>query len=83
MARIEMSALNPSQATNHAVTVVPMFSPNTMAQAILNGIYPILSIIKVMAMVADEDWSTNVRIVPNTKKINYWCPLKIFSLHKK
>jgi hypothetical protein len=29
-----------------------------------------LSIIKVMAMVADEDWSTKVRTVPNTKKIN-------------
>ena len=60
----------PTEAAILAVMVVPMFSPNTMAQAMLNGIYPMLSIIKVMAIVADEDWRTKVRIVPNTKKIN-------------
>jgi hypothetical protein len=45
----------PIDAAMLAVIVVPMFSPNTIAQAMLNGIHPMLSMIKVMAMVADDD----------------------------
>ena len=60
----------PTEAAIFAVMVVPIFSPNTIAHAILNGIQPILSIIRVIAIVADDDWSTRVRIVPNTKKIS-------------
>lgn len=47
--------------------VVPMFSPSTMAHAISKGIHPMLSMMRVMAMVADEDWSTRVSIVPKTR----------------
>jgi hypothetical protein len=32
--------------------VVPMFSPRTIAHAILNGIQPMLSMIRVMAIVS-------------------------------
>lgn len=46
----------PTEAAMFAVIVVPMFSPNTMAHAILKGIYPMLSIIRVMAIVADEGY---------------------------
>ena len=53
-----------------AVIVVPMFSPNTMAAAISNGIQPMLIIIRVSAMVALDDCSTNVSSVPMTKKMS-------------
>ena len=45
----------PMEAAMLAVMVVPIFSPNTMAQAMWNGIQPMLSIMSVMAMVADDD----------------------------
>ena len=45
----------PTEAAMLAVMVVPIFSPNTIAHAMLNGIQPILSIIRVIAIVADED----------------------------
>ena len=45
----------PIDAAIFAVMVVPIFSPNTMAHAMLNGIHPILNIISVIAMVAEED----------------------------
>ena len=60
----------PTEAAILAVMVVPMFSPNTIAQAILNGIQPMLSIMSVMAIVADEDWSTRVRMVPKARKMS-------------
>ena len=44
-----------------------MFSPSTMAQAILNGIQPMLSMISVMAMVAEEDCNTRVSMVPKAR----------------
>ena len=53
-----------------AVMVVPIFSPSTMAAAILKGIQPKLSITKVSAMVALDDCSTKVRIVPISVKIS-------------
>ena len=45
----------PTAAAMFAVIVVPMFSPSTMAQAMLNGIQPMLSMMRVIAIVADED----------------------------
>ena len=53
-----------------AVIVVPMFSPSTIAHAIWKGMNPMLSMMSVMAIVAEDDWSTRVRMVPNTRKIN-------------
>ena len=53
-----------------AVIVVPIFSPSTIAHAILNGIQPMLSIMRVMAIVADDDCSTSVSTVPNRRKIS-------------
>ena len=45
----------PTEAAMLAVMVVPIFSPNTIAHAMLNGIQPMLSMIRVIAIVADED----------------------------
>ena len=45
----------PTAAAIFAVMVVPIFSPRTIAHAIGNGIHPMLSMISVMAMVADDD----------------------------
>jgi hypothetical protein len=59
----------PIDAAIFAVIVVPIFSPNTIAHAMLNGIHPMLSMIRVMAMVADDDCSTSVRIVPKARNI--------------
>ena len=53
-----------------AVIVVPMFSPNTIAQAMLKGIQPMLSMISVIAIVAEDDCNTSVRIVPKARKSN-------------
>ena len=61
--------LLPTAAAMFAVMVVPMFSPSTIAQAISNLIHPILSIIRVMAILALEDCSTRVRRVPKTRKM--------------
>ena len=60
----------PTDAAILAVIVVPIFSPNTIAHAISNGIHPMLSMISVIAIVAEEDWSTRVSTVPNSKKIS-------------
>ena len=53
-----------------AVIVVPIFSPRTIAQAMSNGMNPMLNMMRVMAIVADEDWSTSVSTVPKTRKIS-------------
>ena len=45
----------PTDAAMLAVIVVPMFSPNTIAHAMLNGMNPILNMMSVMAIVADDD----------------------------
>ena len=45
----------PTEAAMFAVIVVPMFSPKTIAHAMLNGIHPMLNMMSVMAIVADED----------------------------
>ena len=50
-----LACVFPTEAAMLAVMVVPIFSPSTMAQAIPNGIHPMLSIMSVIAMVADED----------------------------
>ena len=57
----------PMEAAMFAVMVVPIFSPNTIAHAMLKGIHPMLSMMRVMAIVADDDCKTRVRIVPNTR----------------
>ena len=60
----------PTEAAMLAVMVVPIFSPRTIAHAIGKGIHPMLSIIRVMAMVADEDWRMRVSIVPTPRNIS-------------
>ena len=65
-----LACVLPIEAAILAVIVVPMFSPNTMAQAMPNGIQPILNMMSVMAMVAEEDWRTRVRIVPKRRNNN-------------
>ena len=52
-----------------AVIVVPIFSPSTIAHAMSNLIHPMLSIMRVRAMVALDDWSTSVSRVPKMRKI--------------
>ena len=60
----------PTDAAIFAVIVVPMFSPRTIAHAIGNGIHPMLSMIRVIAIVADEDWRMRVSTVPTPRKIS-------------
>ena len=62
-----LACVLPTDAAIFAVMVVPIFSPNTIAHAMWKGIHPMLSIMRVMAMVADDDCSTNVKTVPNAK----------------
>ena len=47
-----------------------MFSPSTIAQAIPNGIHPMLNMMSVMAMVAEDDCNTRVKIVPKARNNN-------------
>ena len=65
-----LACVFPTDAAMLAVMVVPIFSPKTIAQAMLNGIQPMLSMMSVIAIVADDDWSTSVRIVPNARNNN-------------
>ena len=58
----------PIDAAMFAVIVVPIFSPRTIAQAIGNGIHPMLSMMRVMAIVADDDWRIRVSTVPKPRK---------------
>ena len=51
-----------------AVMVVPMFSPNTIAAPISNEIQPWLSMMSVIAIVADDDCTMTVRMEPISKK---------------
>ena len=50
-----LACVFPTDAAILAVIVVPIFSPSTIAQAISNGMKPMLSMMRVMAIVADED----------------------------
>ena len=59
-----------TEAAILAVMVVPIFSPKTIAHAILNGIHPMLSMMRVMAIVAEEDWSMSVSTVPTPRKMS-------------
>ena len=65
-----LACVLPTDAAMFAVMVVPMFSPRTIAAPISNGIHPLLHITRVRAMVALDDWSTIVRIVPINTKIS-------------
>ena len=62
-----LACVLPTAAAIFAVMVVPIFSPNTIAHAMWKGIQPMLSMMSVIAIVAEEDCSTNVNIVPNAK----------------
>ena len=62
-----LACVLPTEAAMFAVIVVPMFSPSTIAHAMLKGIQPRLNMIRVMAIVADDDCSTNVKTVPNAR----------------
>ena len=62
-----LACVLPTDAAILAVMVVPMFSPNTMAQAISKGIQPMLSMMSVMAIVADEDCRMRVSTVPKPR----------------
>ena len=57
----------PKDAAMLAVIVVPIFSPSTIAQAISKGIHPMLSMMRVIAIVADDDCSTSVSTVPKAR----------------
>jgi hypothetical protein len=46
--------LAPNEAS-HAVTVVPIFSPSTMAAAISKLIHPLMATMMVIPMAAEED----------------------------
>ena len=58
----------PTDAAMFAVIVVPIFSPSTIAHAISKGIHPMLSMISVIAIVADDDCSIRVNTVPKARK---------------
>ena len=60
----------PTEAAILAVTVVPMFSPSTMAAASSNEIHPWFTMTNVSAMVALDDWITSVRMVPTARKMS-------------
>ncbi len=53
-----------------AVMVVPIFSQSTMAAPSSYEIQPLLTMIKVMAIVALDDCTIIVRMVPINKKIS-------------
>ena len=59
----------PTAAAILAVMVVPIFSPRTIAHAMSNLIHPIFNMMSVNAIVADDDCSTSVSIVPNKRNI--------------
>ena len=59
-ARMEMSALNPSQATSHAVTVVPMFAPMITLIACASVRRPAFTKLTTITVVAEDDWITEV-----------------------
>ena len=65
-----LACVLPTDAAILAVIVVPIFSPSTIAHAMWKGIQPILSMMSVIAIVADDDCSTKVRIVPKTRKMS-------------
>ena len=65
-----MACVLPTEAAMLAVMVVPIFSPSTMAQAMGNGIQPMLSMMSVMAIVADEECRMRVSTVPKARKSN-------------
>ena len=58
----------PKEAS-HAVTVVPMFSPRTIAAAISKLIQPFIATIIVMPIAADDDCTKIVRKTPMIRKI--------------
>ena len=58
----------PTIAAILAVTVVPIFSPSTIAAAMSNPIHPLAHIISVSATMADDDCTTTVSTVPITMK---------------
>jgi hypothetical protein len=64
------------KAASQAVTVVPMFSPSTMAAELRNTptgsvstlpSQPLSAQVMVMAMAAEEDWTISVRRMPPTR----------------
>ena len=59
-ARMEMSALKPSQDTIHAVTVVPMLAPIITPMACAKVSRPAFTKLTTITVVADEDWMTVV-----------------------
>ena len=59
-----------TDAAIFAVIVVPIFSPNTIAVAISNGIHPAFTITRVNAIVALDDCRTIVSRVPMSTNIS-------------
>ena len=54
-ANIEMSALNPSHETSHAVTVVPMLAPMITLIACARVSRPAFTKLTTITVVADDD----------------------------
>ena len=69
-ARIEMSALNPSHDTSHAVTVVPMFAPIITPIACVRVRRPAFTKLTTITVVADEDWIIDVMPNPVSTPLN-------------
>ena len=70
MARIEMSALNPSHDTSHAVTVVPMLAPIITPIACAKVRRPAFTKLTTITVVAEEDWITEVIPRPVSTPLN-------------
>ena len=58
-----------TEAAMFEVIVVPMFSPSTIAAAMVKGMYPWATRTMVIAIVAAEDWSMRVMQAPATMKM--------------
>ena len=69
-ANIEMSALNPSHETSHAVTVVPMLAPMITLIACARVSRPAFTKLTTITVVADDDWITEVMPRPVSTPLN-------------
>ena len=69
-ARIDMSALNPSQETIHAVTVVPILAPMITLIAWASVSNPAFTKLTTITVVALDDWITVVIPKPVRTPLN-------------
>ena len=65
---VRRASVEPPAAASQAVTVVPMFMPNTVAAAASNVITPWLARVMAMAVVAADDWTIAVKTSETVKQ---------------